>query len=139
MRRDGESRTIEAQLTISRCSDGTITIRLEDKASRIEFFDGSISPEQFGEAVTGLASRPLTAEVRGMNFIGKRFVFEKRQVVYPGLLWDDREVMSTWLRQNCQEEGWIIDSYLGSQGSVVTRNDKVFLNYGVCKYVEDEE
>jgi hypothetical protein len=44
--------------------------------------------------------------------------------------------LEQWLQDNAQEEGWIIDHYLGSQSSIDHMDGKTFLNYSVHKYVE---
>jgi hypothetical protein len=46
----------------------------------------------------------------------------------------DREKMSKWIEDNCKEEGWRIDSYLGSQSSIGHRDGKTVLNYSVYRY-----
>jgi len=125
------------KLSISRPSSGGISIRIEDTASLIEFIDASISCEQFAEAITGLSSRPMDAEVRGLEYIGKTRIREPRKIICPIETYD-RGILQSWLKENAKEEGWLIDSYLGSQSSVARDGDKTILNYCVHKYVNQD-
>jgi hypothetical protein len=128
---------IELRLSISRPSNGGISLRIEDKLSGIEFIDAAISLDEFAEAITGLSSRPMMAEVRGLNYIGKKKVRESRSIECPIKSYD-RNILKQWLKENANEDGWIIDTYLGSQKLIVTEKDKTILNYAVYKYVEAE-
>jgi len=126
---------IELKLSISRPSNGGISIRIEDKLSGIEFLDASISLEEFSEAITGLASRPMQAEIRGLQYIGKKRIREDRKIK-SGIDTYDTKILKKWLIDNAQEEGWILDLYLNSQSSVNRNDNGTFLNYSVYKYVD---
>lgn len=130
---------INCAITISRPSYGTdkkaISICLADRASGIEFFDGEISLEEFSEALTGLSDRSVEAEVRGLEYIGKKRVTESREILCP-LKSYDRKEFEAWLEENAQEEGWILSTHLGSQKSITHNKDDVLLRYSVTKYVE---
>jgi len=129
---------LNLKLSISRPSDGGISIRIEDELSRIEFIDASISLEEFAEAITGLSSRPMTAEVRGLEFVGRKRATEARSIVCP-LDTYDKKVLEQWLKDSAQEEGWMVNTYLGSQSSVRRWQDgQIVLNYSVTKYVDPE-
>jgi hypothetical protein len=128
---------IELRLSISRPSNGGISLRIEDKLSGIKFIDAEISLEEFAEAITGLSSRPMMAEVRGLNYIGKKKVWESRSIECTINTYD-RNILTQWLKENANEDGWITDTYLGSQSSIKTEKDKTILNYVVYKYVEAE-
>ena len=129
---------LNLKLSINRPSNGGISIRIGDELSGIEFIDANISLEEFAEAVTGLACRPMTAEVRGLEFVGKKRVTENRSIVCP-LDTYDKKVLEQWLVDNAQEEGWMVNTYLGRQSSVCRDEDgKIILNYSVTKYVDPE-
>jgi len=134
------TRKIHATITISRPSyhDGrkAIRITINDQASRIEFLDAEISMEDFAECLTGHGHQPIEIELRGMDVVGKTRVRETRTIEYTGSNSWEREVLEQWLQDNAQEEGWIIDHYLGSQSSIDHMDGKTFLNYSVHKYVE---
>ncbi len=129
---------MKGKITISRCSDDTIRFQIEDAASRIVFFSGSMKPEAFGSAITGLAYQDIEFKIRGARHIGKIVVTEKRSVLCP-LKTYDRELLRQWLVENMKEEGWTLNPYLGSQNSIVREGGELRLNYSVIKYVEQEE
>lgn len=133
------NKKIKAKLTVSRRSDGVISISIVDEKSRIEFFDATMTPEDFANAITGYSRQPMEAEVRGLEYVGKNVVRERRSVFCP-LKTYSREVLSAWLRENAKEDGWIVDYYLGSQGSVVYNQsgEGCALCYSVLKYIDDD-
>lgn len=94
-----------------------------------------MTKEAFASALFGLGYVPVKIDVIGLEHVGKKRVYEKRTVVCPLGEWSDRDTLSKWLEDNCEEEGWILDTYLGSRGSVTRENGKTVLYYGVTKYV----
>jgi hypothetical protein len=125
---------MKAKVTISRGSDGMVRIRFRDDTSGIEFAEVAMTPENFGYAITNLAEREGELEIRGLEWVGKQRVTERRQIECP-LNSYDREKLSEWLNTYAQEEGWLLDSYLGSQSSVNWKGGKTILNYSVTKYI----
>jgi hypothetical protein len=130
---------IQATLSIAFPSGGGVNIRLRDIASRIEFVDVEISHAEFSQALSALQERPLIeCELRGLEYVGKKRITEARSVECP-IDAHDRDVLRGWLKMNCQENGWILNDYLGSQISIERRDGKTVLNYSVTKYVEAAE
>lgn len=127
---------IQATLSMAfRGGDG-VNIRIRDNTSRIEFVDVLIGHAEFSRALSALQERPLIeCEVRGLQYVGKQSVTERRSIECP-LDTYDREEMSSWLKENAQEDGWILSAYLGSQSSIDRKSGKTILNYSVTKYVE---
>jgi len=129
---------IEAKITISKpqCSSGEryISIAIEDDASHLRFFQGKMSLEDFADCLTGHSYCTIEGEVGGLSNVGKTKVMERRTLECP-LSGYGKGEDETWLIANGQEEGWILDSYLGSQNSVSHKDGKKFLNYSVHKYV----
>ena len=125
---------MKAKVTISRSSDDLIRIRFRDEASGIEFAEVAMTPENFGYAITNLAEQVGDLEVRGLAYVGKKCVTEPRQIECP-LNTYSREKLQVWLKSNAQEDGWVLDSYLGSQSSVDRKSGKIVLNYRVTKYI----
>ena len=127
---------IKARLSISRDSSGVIHIRIRDEASRNEFVDLKISAESFGLTVTGLSETECEATISKIETVGMKKIQERRTVACPIDSYD-RAMLERWLKENCQEPGWSVVTYLGSQGSVVRdQSGKLFLNYSVVRYVE---
>lgn len=129
---------LKAKVTISRVSDDTIRIRLRDALSGCQFAEVSLSLEAFAYAVTGVAEQEAKMSVRGLAYIGKRLITTRRSIVCP-VGGNDRDFLEKWLEENAQEEGWILNTYLGSQGSVVRSDGVTTLRYSVSKYVDESE
>lgn len=125
-------------ISISRNSNDLINIRIKDDPSRTEFIDVEMSMEDFAHAITGLSGVAVEGEVRGLDRIGKERVRESRSVLQPKeLTHKPREKTVEWLKANCQEEGWILDTHLGSQGSLKSDGiGNTTINYSVYKYVD---
>lgn len=129
---------IEASLIISRDSNNVIRIRVNDDNAVTKFCELELSPHDFAMALTGLSGIKCKAEVIGLDRVGKIRVRESRSVKCP-LKGYDKEHLRQWLADNCQEEGWIIDTYLGSQNSINHSSDGIVLNYAVTKYIDAED
>lgn len=129
------AQTLTAKVTITRSSDDRIRIQFFDDLSGIVFAKASMSAEAFGFAITGFAAQKADLEVRGLQWVGKARVSEARRVECP-LATHDRDTLTAWLKENGQEDGWILDPHLSSQKSIEWANGKTFLNYRVFKYVE---
>ena len=128
---------MKAKVTISRASDDIVRITVKDSASSIAFVVASMTAEAYGFAITGLAEQDASIEVNGLGYVGKQRITERREVVCP-LTTYDRYALQEWLRANAQEEGWLLNSYLGSQSSVSHRDGKTLLRYSVTKYVDQQ-
>ena len=129
------------KLTISRPQYGDgrrkINLTIQDDASRIHFVGLEIDLDHMMEALTGFSYRPCDVEVRGLAYVGKTKVSERREIVC-SLKTYNKEELSQWLEENAQEDGWVLDSYLGSQGSVVFSPEGTRLRYSVHKFVETQ-
>lgn len=126
---------IQANISISRNSSDEMTIRVQDETSRANFLVLTLTPADLMSALTGLAFVDAkSAEVNGLDVVGKKKITERRTAVYPGNSLDSKDKMQKWLSKNCMEDGWIIDLYLGSQSSIGRSGDKATLNYSVYRY-----
>ncbi len=124
-------------VSISRDSRDNVNIRIHDNASGIEFVDIQMTLENYAMLITGLSRVDATGEVRGLDKVGKQRITEARSTVCP-IKGYDKKVFQQWLIDNCQEEGWELNSYLGSQSSMgLDKDGERVLNYSVTKYVED--
>ena len=128
-----KSKSLEnVSVTISRPSssrhDGDmIRVALYDEDSRIRFVEFEVSPENMMLALTGLSSLKVDkCEVGDFEKVGLVRVSEPRRYK---LTKEERDAITLksaysrgayeqWLIENKQEEGWYVDSYLGSQGSI---------------------
>ena len=124
---------INGSLGISRRSDDKICIEISDEASGITFVVAEIEPYDFAQLITGLHGVKAQCRVRGLDVVGKTKVRESRRVICPINSYD-RKFLESWLNDNCQEEGWKLDSYLGSQNSTFSATEGIGLNYAVYRY-----
>jgi len=113
-------------------------LTVTDNSSRTRFLELRMTAKQFAEMLTSLHQSDVTAMVRGLDRVGKRRIREGRSAVCPEKFWS-REEQEAWLVENCQEEGWILDSHLGSQSSVVHKDGQTVLRYSVFKFVDEQE
>lgn len=139
MRIPSKEKPIEAQVTISRDSSDVMRLSVVDRASGVRFFEAQFTLADFMMALTGLANvSAKSANVVGLEHVGKFKVSERRSVLCP-LKSYDRDKLEGWLKEQ-QEPGWIVDSYLGSQGSMTRplMEEGTFLHYRVFKYVDKD-
>lgn len=129
---------IKGSITISRNSRDTVTVRLRDELSYIEFASIELSPHDFCMALTGLSEVKGAIDCRGLEYVGMERITESRSVVCP-INEYDREKLSKWIEDNMQEDGWLVSTYLGAQSSVEWKDGKTILNYSVTKYVKPRE
>jgi len=130
---------MEMSLTITKTNKDKVRIYVKDSTSRIKFLDLTLTLEQFASVITGLAEVKVEGEVKDLSFVGKTKITEPRSItitkdIYYSL---KREDLGDWLLNNCQEDGWLLNTYLGSKSSVqwCTDINAVTLNYGVYKYI----
>ena len=132
-------KTIKGHVSINRDSRDIIKISVVDEASRAQFLEIHLTPENFAMAVTGLSHMECDMEVRKLDVVGKKKYVEQR-VTYCPLSDHNRTILGEWLLQNAQETGWIIDTYLGSQNSISRAEDGKGQNlrYSVYRYGDAE-
>jgi hypothetical protein len=132
-----DTKKITAEVTISRTSNDVIKMTIHDETSGEQFVEVNFTYEQFAKCITNLHQTDIPCIVKGLDKVGKKKIVERRHVIYPGSSYDSKEKMSQWLFDNCQEEGYYISTYLGSQRcifSVTTQEDQTWLNYTINKY-----
>jgi hypothetical protein len=129
---------INGRMGLSRRSDDKICIEVEDEASGVKFLVAEIEPYDFAQLITGLHGVKAQCHVKGLDFVGRKKVREARSVIC-GIDSYNNDKLREWLLENCQEEGWIIDSYLGSQNSISRCHEGTRLNYSVYRYQDFEK
>lgn len=118
--------------------DGYVKLEFEDVISGIHFLDIEMSYAEFGKLVKGCTSLKLEGDFRGLEHIGMRYVREPRtRLCNLDPFKVKRAELEQWLQDHAQEEGWSVNSYLGSRDSVVSNREGpgCLLYYGVFKYV----
>lgn len=126
---------MKGNVTISRNNHDEVTIRFRCEASRVEFATLTLSLEAYAEAITGLSEVQGELQVVSLEHVGKNRITERRSIKCP-LKWVEKNSYASWLKENAQEEGWTLNTHLGSQNSIQHRDDHTILNYSVTKYVD---
>jgi len=129
---------MNGSITISRRSDDIVEVSLRDNISRTVFAKFQMDLASLGMAITGLGEVQGNLVTNGLENVGKVKVTEQRSVVCPHKYFK-RGVFESWLEENCHEEGWILNTYLGSQNSTRGCDEGTILNYSVTKYVQQED
>ena len=128
---------IDGSMTISRVSSGRgdyISLTLRDEESRTTFATVKMDAATLGKVITGLSEQKVEIEVKGLDRVGKVRVVEPRILSVPGRIYS-KEPLEALVEKTCQEEGWIVDSYLGSKSSVTHPDDNTTLiHYKVYRY-----
>lgn len=130
-----KEKLINTKITLSKYSRSVVHIDIVDCTSGITFVSTELDLVNFAEMLTGLARVEATSIVRDLEYVGKKKITEKRSLIYSNKL-ADRDEIKSFLIEKYQGDGWILDTYLGSQGSIVQVDDGVIVNYSVYKYVE---
>lgn len=137
-------RVLKGEMTFSRvmCNmeDDYMEITLSDSISGIEFVSVRLSMEQYGKLISGQSYQKVDYELRGAGNIGKVKESEPAQIALPHDLYHyNKKPVQDWLEANCQREGWYMDTYLGSQGSVVRSGNTDYANIRYYRYVEPQD
>ena len=135
---------LNGTFSVSKTSTGVIAITIEDVASGIDFVRIEMKPSQFAEAITGLHGRPGKMEIRGLRYVGKKKEVERAQLRLSKkslsrlrIEAHNKEKLEQYLKKTQQKEGWILNSYLGSQSSVSYQGDGgIILNFSYTRYVK---
>lgn len=125
-------------LSISRNSKDRVGIRVKCDTSRITFLELDLSLEEYAWITTGLSEVEVSGTTKGLEYVGKEKVVEKRSLVLPeGVYKLNKDEVVKYLEDNCQEEGWLLNTYLGSKDCIVYNGkDNYTVNYSVYKYRE---
>lgn len=134
---------INVALTISKPArnDGTeeISLRLQDRASGIEFVDASFPLDKFMLALTGLACQDGKAELRGLHKLGKKMEMGTLQFpMPPDVGYSGREEIARKLAEELCPEGWESQGYFGSQNSFYTKDGELWAQCTIRRWVEEE-
>ena len=135
-------KTLKGKLTISRVmsnrEDDYVEIRIEDEVSGVEFVSINLSMEQYGHAVAGTSYQDIEYTARDMDCIGKVKEHEVAKVSIPKELGYNRKGAEDYVKANYQRDGWYLDSYLGSQNSIVGNGNVYYANISYYRYVEQQ-
>lgn len=129
------TKKIKVEMSCTRDSRDTIRFRFRDESSRVEFFAFDLSLEDFASFITNRTLSEIEATVKRLEVVGKEKITQKRSTLVPEELGHDRDKIKKFVEQ--QKEGdWFIDSYIGSQSSIVHTKEGVVVNYNVYRFVD---
>lgn len=128
--------TRQGSVTISRVSSthGSpyIQISVRDEASRHQFIELTLSMEAFAMAVTGMGAQPLTFDLRGVDYVGKRREVKEELVPRPPSIENAyrNEVAATTLAP-FEVDGWVgrVDDLWDHHKAVGNKQRVVFTRY----------
>ena len=111
------SKMIKAAITICRSygsGEDEIRISIEDNDSLVQFIEIRMTPEQFGNAITGLSHIKVDAEVRGLHLVGKKRERREEFVVVdlPTYSKEDMEPIILEAATPLETDGWKASAYL---------------------------
>ena len=139
-----EDRKLKGKITISRRSGGaggsSVGLAIYDPLSGIQFVDMEFSMEAWGNAVTGLGNTEGEMEVRGLQYVGLKRIWQDFIVEVPDHLlpaYSHKEELVEYAR-SLVREGWMLDPYLGSQKSFFQKEGKTHARMHIFKFVEPE-
>jgi hypothetical protein len=140
MRRDQETaKDLDLMISISRVRGGDdpyIAVEITDDTSGMTFVRMKLSLDAFAEAVTGLSYVHGTAEVNGLDRVGKKhehkeFLFSLgKKVGYSGL----KEKARKKIEKVCPK-GWTPDTSFNSQNSFFEQDDEQWARCTIRRWV----
>lgn len=128
---------IPAWISCSRSNRGVFTLYIRDSDAVDSGIEVNMTAEQFALMISGMVVDDVTAELRNARNLGKKRICEERTIECP-LRGSNRDALKQWLIDNAQEDGWELDSYLGSQDSVKYRDGGCILRYRIKKWVDKD-
>lgn len=132
-----EKQLTSVTVTCSRNNHNEVWIRIRDEGAVEAGFELRFTLEEFASLVTGMVVDQIPIEITNPDKFGKVRVTSQRETFCP-LKPLNKDELRQWLLDNRQEEGWEIDAYLGSQGSVTHCESGCILRYRVKKWVDND-
>lgn len=128
--------------------DDYVSFEVEDSLSGIHFLHINLSMENFGKLMSSASFVDVDMEVRGLQNVGKKYESKRGSItisneeysrIVDGTRYSEgKKVLGEWLKENAKLDGWHINTYLGSQDSVVGSGDKKTLNFTYFRFVDEE-
>lgn len=132
---------MKGKISISRPSYGDgkekININIRDDESGIRFLEIEIGYPEFTQAITGLSSIECDFEVRGLDRIGKKLEIADIEffVSSKGLYGSDRKDIARDAAKANTPDGWVADTYFGSQNSFFSKDDEEWARTTIRRWV----
>lgn len=117
-------RQFPVTISCSRDNHDRYWLRIKDADAVNASVEIELSPAQFAYLVSGTVVDGAKGSIHRRESFGKVRISEDREVECPMPSHSGRDALRQWLLDNCQEDGWELDAYLGSQGSVHSKGDR---------------
>lgn len=129
----------EAAITILINEEKT-TIELTDKSSGIKFATVTLTPEQLSGALGRIAFTECECTVQGLENLNKKLVTGTHIFELPkgvSAISSNSDKIYEIGKKTCPE-GWVLNTYFGSQGSFFQKDGKQYVRGSIKTYQEDE-
>ncbi len=121
-------------------------IEVEDESSGIRFLKINLSAEQFMACLGRLANVECEFDVFGLDLMGKMRETSKHEFKIPAELYNrrykERDYFDKTFDKTAQElaqsqlsDGWVADSYFGSQGSFFQKDGEQWARVTIRRWV----
>lgn len=117
-------------------------IEVEDESSGIRFLKINLSAEQFMACLGRLANVECDLELQGLEQVGKALEVGEYEFKIPAELYSHRYTNRNFFDDAAQElaqsqltDGWIADSYFGSQGSFFQKDGEQWARVTIRRWV----
>ncbi len=114
---------IEGNLTILVSSE-RIEISVRDRNAGVKFLSTVINPETFCSMLGRLAEVPVELEVKGLQKVGKTMEIDTLEFCMPSHSYEEQKTVATTEAIKACPDGWIPDTYFGSQDSFFRVGEK---------------
>lgn len=144
-------KTLDMALSITRPHGGNgeeyINIEVQDRLSGVRFLQLKVDLAAFASCLTGSSFTDVKGTVLALHNVGKERETEAAKATLSRELFDSivagpydarKERLADYLKAHHQRPGWNVNSYLGSQSSIVERDGIVTLNFSHTRYTEVE-
>jgi len=115
------------------------TIELMDEDANTTFVRVVLTPDQLSSALSRLAYTDCEMDLFGLDRVGKKMEHKQFEFELPRKNMSSRDseelsvIAQTILDNN--NEGWITDTYFGSQDTFFTKNDKPYARCTIRRWV----
>lgn len=113
-----------------------IRISITDNDASITFLEISITPKSFIRAIMErLSNSPCKATVYNLDKIGKKMEYKSLEFPMPIHGYYDREIVAEKEARRLCPEGWEPDIYFGSQNSFFYREQRLWAQITIRRWV----
>lgn len=121
---------MKGKISITRNSNNTISIEVEDTLSSTSFLNVNMTLENFALAITNLSYIDCDFDLRGMSYIGKKLEVKKEIVDLVDTTYDNFNERIKSLVKPYEVDGWEVEEYcLHSWNNHLVNNNKYTVTF----------